>query len=85
MCVCERACVDCVRSVCGTLINFSADSTRQRELVQLGAVARLRDVLVCCAAGPPESDQQVRALCSIMVLVSLRSVCMKMRGGAKWD
>ncbi|KAL6761504.1 hypothetical protein V8C86DRAFT_2432954 [Haematococcus lacustris] len=46
----DHSSAEVLYSVCGTLINFSADTSRKAELVQLGAHARLVDVLERCAA-----------------------------------
>lgn len=49
-----------VCSVCGTLINFSADASVKGELVSLGAPARLVDVLERCLAAEEPGDMEVR-------------------------
>ncbi len=68
----DHSSTEVLYSVCGTLINFSAESGRQSELLQLGASERLVDVLTRCsatatatAAAAGQPDTEVGTLCVV--------------------
>jgi len=60
-------------SICGTLINFTADSERKEALVQLGGVTRLVEVMERAVTAAEISDVQASIL--MVIFKTLYNIC----------
>jgi len=75
----DHSSTEVLYSVCGTLINFSADLAHKQELVSLAAPGRLVDVLERCLACEEPGEMEVGTLS--VVCKALFNLCADEPGG----